>query len=72
MGDVRMIQRCQRPCFSCEPRQSIRVERKRIGEHFDRHVAIQLRVARAIYLAHAAGAERAHDFIGAYLSPGAN
>jgi len=30
----------------------------RVSAHLDRHVAIQLRIARAIHLAHAAGAEQ--------------
>ena len=45
-------------------------ERRRIGRHclrhdFDRDVAIQPRVARAIDLAHAPGAERSDDLVGA-------
>ena len=35
------------------------------GQDFDRDVAIQLRVVRAIHLTHASGAERSKDLVGA-------
>ena len=39
------------------------VGRQRIRKDLDRHVAIELRVARAIHLAHSAGAQRGEDFV---------
>ena len=41
-----------------------------LGQDLDRDVAIQLRVARAIHLAHAAGPEGREDFVGAEASAG--
>ena len=60
--DVRMVQRREGLRFACEPREPIGIARERVGQDFDRDVAIQLRVARAIHLAHAAGAEAQRGF----------
>ena len=67
--DVGMVQRRQRLRFALEPREAIRVGRERLGQDFDGNVPIELRVARAVDLAHAAGANGGEDFIGA--EPGA-
>ena len=48
-----------------ETRQSVGVGRESFGQHLDRDVAIQLRVARPIDLAHAAFADRRGDFVDA-------
>jgi hypothetical protein len=37
--------------------------RERIGEDLERHVTIELRIVRAIYLPHAAGTEYTNDFV---------
>ena len=55
--DVRVVQRGQGLGFALEPREAIRVGGERHGENLDRNVAPQLGIARAIDLAHAAGAE---------------
>jgi len=47
--------------------QAIGIGRHGDGQHFDRHVAAEPRVACPIDLAHAAGAERADDFVRAEL-----
>jgi len=55
--DVRdggMIEGGEHLRFALEARQSLGVVRDRAQQHFDRDVAIQLRVARAIHGAHAA------------------
>ena len=57
MPDVRVIQRREHLRFAPETRQPIGVRGEQLGEDLDRDVAIQLRVARTIDLAHAAGAE---------------
>ena len=44
--------------FALEPREGRRVRGERVRQDLDRDVAIQLRVARAVHLAHPAGAER--------------
>ena len=58
-ADVRMIERCQDPRLAFEPRESIGIARKEARQDLDRHVAAELRVARAIDLAHAARAQQA-------------
>src|SRR5262249_54163538 len=47
-----------------------RVARERIGQHFDRDVALQLRIARAIHLAHAARTDLRANFIRTEASAG--
>jgi hypothetical protein len=44
-------------------RDAIGIQRERLGQHLNRDRAIELRVSRALDLAHAAGAERADHFI---------
>ena len=62
--DVRMVQRRGGACFLLEAVQRSGSAEKDDGQHLDRDVASEPRVARAIHLAHAAGAERGEDFIG--------
>ena len=58
-GDVRVIQRGEHARFALEARQAIRDRpRTTSRQDLERDVAPQLRVARAIDLAHAAGAEQ--------------
>jgi len=40
------------------------------GQHLERHLAAQAQVLRAIHLAHAAGAERRDDLVGAQAGAG--
>ena len=49
--------------FALESREAIGVAREHLGQDLDRDVTIELRVARAIDLAHAAGAEGREDFV---------
>ena len=69
--DVRMVQRGERLCFARETREAFGVARERVGQDFDRDVAIELRIARAIHLAHAACADVRDDFIDAEARAGA-
>ena len=62
-GDVRMIQRRERLRFALETRQAIGIVGERVRQNLDRDLASQLRVARAIHLAHAAGTEYRDDLI---------
>ena len=57
-GDVRMVERREDLRFALEAREPIGIVANDVGQDLDRDVAFQLRVARAIHLAHAAGAER--------------
>ena len=55
-------------CFALEPREPLWIGGKQLRQHLDRHLAMELRIARAIDLAHSARADRAEDFIGTYES----
>src|ERR1700730_15194323 len=58
-----MVERREHLCFALESRQPIRVGRKDVGKELDGNVAIELDVARAVDLAHAACAQRRQDFV---------
>jgi hypothetical protein len=58
MGDVGMIERGEDLRFASKPRQAFTVGRYGFWQHLDRDVPIELGIARAIYLTHAADAER--------------
>jgi hypothetical protein len=60
---MRMIQRCGQLRLALEPRELFGIGCKEIRQHLDRHVPIELRVAGAIHLAHAAGTEDGLDLI---------
>ena len=61
-----MIERGEQLRFALEPRQAVRIERELRGQHLQGDFAIQLRVARAIHLAHGARTKRGDDFVGTY------
>ena len=63
--DIGMAERGQRLCFALQPGQPIGIVEEGRGERFNGHVAVQARVAGAVDLAHASGAERADDLVGA-------
>ena len=52
-----MVQRGERLRLAFEARQTIRIGGKQLRQDLQRHVAVQARIARAIDLAHPAGAE---------------
>jgi hypothetical protein len=51
--------------FAFEARQTVRIRREQLRQHLDRDVAIELRIARAIDLAHAPCTNGGDDFVGA-------
>ena len=51
--------------FPLEPRKPILIRRERLWQDFDRDVALEPGVTRAVDLAHAAFAEQRGDFVGA-------
>ena len=53
MRDVGMVQGGERLRLAREPREPLGIAREELGQHLDGDVAIELRVARAIHLAHA-------------------
>src|SRR5262249_9218683 len=61
--DVGMIQRCQHVRFALETLHPVRIGRELRWQELQRDNAIQLRIRRAIYLAHAALANEGKDFV---------
>ena len=56
-----MIERGEYLRFAHEARATVFVTRKRLWQHFERYVAMELGVVRSIDLAHAASAYRRED-----------
>jgi hypothetical protein len=69
-GDVWMIERREDLRFALKPREAIRIVRQRGREDFDGDVATELRIARAIDLAHPAGADGGEDLVRSKSSSG--
>ena len=69
-GNVRMIERGQHLRLAPEACEAIAIERERVGDDLQRDVAIQLGIARAIHLAHPAGAESGDDLVGTETGAG--
>ena len=65
MRDVRMVERRQHLRFALEPREPFGIGGEQIRQDFDGDVAIELRVAGAVDLAHAALADQRDDFVDA-------
>ena len=63
--DVRVIQGCEQFGFALEACEAVGVFGELARQRFDRDLAAELRVARAINLAHAADADQAGDLISA-------
>jgi hypothetical protein len=59
--DVRMVDRRERFCFAAEARDAFFITRELGRQDLQGNIAIEFRIARAIHLAHSAGAERAGD-----------
>ena len=62
-ADVRVVQGGQHLRLALEPRQPLGVGGEHRRQDLESHLAPQPRVARAIHLAHAPGAQRPGDFI---------
>jgi hypothetical protein len=58
-----VIERGRCTCLTNQPGPRDGIAEVRYREHLDRHVAIQLLIARAIHLAHPTGAQPADDAI---------
>ena len=54
-SDVRMVERREHFCFATKPRETLRVRREVLGQHFDGDVSTECGVAGAVDFAHAAG-----------------
>jgi hypothetical protein len=68
--DIRVVQRGGCAGFLLESTEAIDVGRKCSGEDFDRDITSESRIARTVYLAHAASAEGGDDFVGAETGAG--
>ena len=68
--DIRMVQGRERLGFAGESREPVRVTGEQIREDLERDIAVELRVARAVDLAHAAGANGGDHFIGTETGAG--
>jgi hypothetical protein len=68
--DVRMRERGDGLGLALEARERVGVGGQLRGEDLDGDVAVELRVAGAVDLAHPAGAERREDFVGPETGPG--
>ena len=64
VGDVRVVERRERLGFPLESRETIGIIGKRLSQDFDRDIAIERCVSRAIHLAHTTGAEGSEDCVG--------
>src|SRR5258708_3415676 len=62
-ADVGMVQRGEELCFSTEAGNAFGIVRETLGEDLHGDVAIELRVARLVDLAHAARTESREDFV---------
>ena len=65
-----MVQRREHLRFASKPRQTIRIESDVGWEQLERDLAIELRIAGAIHLAHAAGAEGTENLVRTELAAG--
>ena len=63
--NVWVVQRGEQLSFTLEPRNALGIVRHRVGQGFDRDVAAEHRVMRAIDLAHASSADGGDHFVGA-------
>ena len=71
-ADVRMIERGEHRGLALETRATVGVVGERTRQEFDRDLAIQRRVPRAVHLAHAALADRRNDLVDAETGAGDN
>ena len=62
-GNVLMIERRENLGFAFEPREAIGIQFKGARQDLERDIAIQLGVARAKYLTHAAFAQAAENSV---------
>ena len=69
-GDVGVVQRRQRLSFAGEPGEAISVVRERVRQDLQRDIAIELRVAGPVDLAHAPFADLRGDFVDAEARAG--
>ena len=69
-ADVRMIERREKLRLALEARDALGIDARSLQHDLDRDVAPELRVARAIDLAHPAGPKQGQNFIRAKARAG--
>ena len=70
LRDVRVVERREHLRLAREPRDALRIMRDDVRQDLDGDITVQLRIARAIHLAHAAFAHLGEDLVGARLELG--
>jgi hypothetical protein len=68
--DVRMVQRCEDLGFPLEPGEPFGILGERRRQELQRHLAIELRIARAPHLAHGSRPQGGDDLVGAEAGAG--
>ena len=68
--DVGVVQAARGSCFTGQALHVVRVRRQGRVQHLESDVAPETRIACPVDLAHASGAERRHDLVGAEMLPG--
>ena len=58
-----IVERGEHLRFALEPGHALRVFGESLGQNFQRHLAPQLRITRAIHFAHPARPQRREDFV---------
>src|SRR5215469_571538 len=61
-----MVERSQHLGLTLKAGHALRIAGERLGQDFERHVAFEFDVASAVYLAHAASADRREDLVGSH------
>ncbi len=65
-----MIERREHLCFAAKPREPIGIAGQQVRQHLQRDLAVQFRIAGAVDLAHAAGADGGNNLVWAQPGPG--
>jgi hypothetical protein len=68
--DVGVIERGEDLCFPLEAREAVRIGGEGFWQNLERDIPIQLRVARAIHLAHPARTDGSENLAGTKVSAG--
>ena len=70
LGDVRMVEQRQRPCFALEARDPIRIASEILWKDLDRNLASELGITGTVDLAHATLADDGEHFVWADTTAG--
>ena len=63
-GNARVAQRREELRLALEARDALAIADEGVGQHLQRNISVQLRVAGAVDLTHTAGADGGYDFVG--------